>query len=43
MLSDMGKHEETKDHVALPLMVMMAAGGHLRSTYEMRRFIEGFN
>jgi hypothetical protein len=42
-LSDMRKHPETEDHMALPLGMMLMAGGHNRTPDEMRRFIEGFN
>jgi len=41
--SDMSKHEETKDHSALELGVMMIFGGQLNTVDRMKSFIEGFN
>ncbi len=41
--SDMSKHEETRDHSAIGLGVMLLMGGHNQGTEEMRNFIEGFN
>lgn len=41
--SDMAKHEETESHMALPLGMLLLAGGHNKTPDEMRRFIEGFN
>lgn len=43
LVSDMSKHEETREHPALELMVMLKMSGHLRTADEVRRFIEGFN
>jgi len=43
MLSDMRKHKETENHIALELGVMMLMGGRLSSSEEMRNFILGFN
>lgn len=43
MCSDLNKHEETKDHPAIGLGLMMMMGGHLSSVSEMERFIDGFN
>jgi hypothetical protein len=42
-VSDMRKHEETQDHSALELGVMMIFGGQLNSVDRMKSFIEGFN
>lgn len=42
-VSDMGKHPETENHMALNMGVMMMLGGHYNTPDEMRRFIEGFN
>lgn len=39
--SDMQKHDETKDHVALEMLPMMVVMGD--GEREIRRFIEGFN
>jgi hypothetical protein len=41
--SDMGKHEETKDHSAIVLGHQLLLGGHLGTADEMRKFINGFN
>ena len=38
-LSDMGKHDELKDHMALDLWITVDMG----SKREVKRFIEGFN
>jgi hypothetical protein len=43
MLSDLTKHDETKNHSAITIGVMLAASGHLSTPHEMRRFIEGFH
>ena len=41
--SDMSKHPETANHIALPLGMMMMLGGQLVSQREMRDWINGFN
>lgn len=41
--SDLNKHPETKGHVGMELMMMLAMNGHLDSPAELRKFIEGFN
>ncbi len=43
MVSDLGKHEETKGHMAIDLGMMLALGGSLSSPEKMRDFIQGFN
>ena len=43
MLSDLGKHEETKDHAAIRLTMMLLINGHLSTPNQVRRHIEGFN
>lgn len=45
MSSDLGKHEETRHHVAttVPLMAQLRMAGQLNTAAEMRKFIEGFN
>lgn len=43
MGSDLGKHDETRNHSGIELGMMMLMGGHLKSPSEMRKFIEGFN
>lgn len=41
--SDMTKHDETRNHVALSLMNRMMFGGMMKTPGSMRHFIEGFN
>ncbi len=41
--SDMGKHDETRTHAALPLMAQLMFSGNLSTTNEVTKFIEGFN
>ena len=41
--SDMSKHKETKDHIALSLGLQLMVGGYLSSHTEMKKLIEGFN
>lgn len=43
MVSDLGKHPDTKDHGAVQLGMMLLVAGHLKTAPDMRRFIEGFN
>ncbi len=43
MLSDLGKHDETREHPAIKLTMMLMIGGHLRTANQVRRHIEGFN
>lgn len=43
MASDLSKHPETEKHAAIQLGMMMLMGGHLSTTAEMRKFINGFN
>ena len=45
MMSDIGKHDETRrDHqTTLSLMMSLRMGGHLETAKQMREFIEGFN
>lgn len=43
MLSDMRKHPETRDHVALELGNQLYAVGLLSTAYDMKHFILGFN
>lgn len=42
-ISDMNKHDDLRDHVALPLMGAMMLGGHLTDSVSMWRFIQDFN
>lgn len=41
--SDMIKHDETRNHIALKVMSVQFFSGHLNSPQSMRHFIEGFN
>lgn len=43
MLSDMGKHEGTRDHPANKMIFELYVIGEIRTAEEMRSFIEGFN
>lgn len=45
MASDLGKHDETRQHVTMtiPLMFQLRASGKLSTANEMREFIKGFN
>lgn len=43
MLSDLRKHQETEDHPAIELGLMLKMGGHLSTSEKMREFIDGFN
>jgi hypothetical protein len=43
MLSDLGKHDETRDHPAIMLGVMLKMGGHLNTSKDVEDFILGFN
>lgn len=40
--SDMNKHPETKDHIALGLGLQLMMIGDLADARSMRKFIEGF-
>lgn len=42
-MSDMGKHPETQDHLALQRGTMLKLGGHLSTPGQMKSWIEGFN
>jgi hypothetical protein len=45
MASDLGKHEETRQHlqITVPLMFQLRVSGNLNTAAEVRKFIEGFN
>lgn len=43
MFSDLGKHPETADHIAINLGLQLMMMGSLGSERDARRFIEGFN
>lgn len=43
MMSDMGKHEETRNHSFIKVGMLMLMAGALATTEAMRDFIEGFN
>jgi hypothetical protein len=42
-VSDMGKHPELSDHVAIELGSQLLCAGLLDRPQQMREFIEGFN
>lgn len=41
--SDMTKHPETANHLALELGTMLLLSGNLSSPHQMRNWIDGFN
>jgi hypothetical protein len=41
--SDMGKHDETKSHIALTMGPMMLIGGQLQTADQMTEWINGSN
>ena len=41
--SNMSKHEETANHMALNMGTAIILAGHYKSVDDMRHFIEGFN
>lgn len=43
MVSDLSKHDETRNHTAIDLGNMQLVNGMLSTPADMRRFIEGFN
>jgi len=43
IVSDLGKHEGTQGHPAIQLGMMQMMIGGLRTSQEMRQFIEGIN
>lgn len=43
LVSDLGKHPETVDHMGIGLGVMELIRGGLSTPKQMRNFIEGFN
>lgn len=43
MMSDLGKHVETRDHMGIQLGMFLRLSGSLGTAQEMRDFIEGFN
>ncbi len=43
MVSDLGKHDELCDHVAIELGLMLLISGNLSTNRDMREFINGFN
>jgi hypothetical protein len=42
LLSDLRKHPETREHSGIELTGMLALGGFLTDSSEVRRWIEGF-
>ena len=43
MLSDLGKHDETREHGAIQLTMMLLMSGNLDTAEKMKKHIEGFN
>ena len=43
MASDLSKHDETKDHPAISLGMMMMMGGKMNTPQDAEKFINGFN
>jgi len=43
MLSDLGRHDETRNHLAIMLTMPLMMGGHLGTVETARKHIEGFN
>lgn len=43
MASDLGKHPELENHAGINLGMMMFMSGHLNTSQEMEKFINGFN
>ena len=41
--SDMSKHEETQNHLALEMGIMLLISGHLSTQHQMKEWIKGFN
>ena len=42
-MSDMGKHSETRNHLALELGMTLLFSGNLSTSDKMRSWISGFN
>lgn len=43
MLSDLRKHPETENHMAIQMGMMLMVGGQMKTMDEVRSFIEGFS
>lgn len=43
MMSDLGKHSETANHLGIELGTNLFINGHLNTADEMRSHIEGYN
>ena len=43
MVSDLSKSDETKEHPAIQLGMVLIMSQHLKTKNEMKEFIEGFN
>ncbi len=41
--SDMSKHQDTANHLALEMGTMLLLGGHLSTQHQMKEWIKGFN
>lgn len=42
-VSDMNKHDELQNHIALQMGVMLMFSDNLSTSSEMKEYIEGFN
>lgn len=43
MVSDLGKHPETADHIAISMGMQMLVAGLMSTQAEITRWVEGFN
>lgn len=43
MMSDLGKHDELRNHSGIMLTTMLMLGGHLKDRYSVTTHIKGFN
>ena len=43
MGSDMRKHPETENHIGIQLGTMLLMGGHMNSSAEVEKWVNGFN
>ena len=43
LFSDLNKHPDTQGHAAVELGAMLALGGHLRTSQQVREFVVGVN
>lgn len=43
MSSDLNKHEETRSHVAIEMMMQLRIAGNLETPQQIKKFINDFN